>query len=225
MESSAVDVLHRRDDIRNRRYGKRRFSPIRVGDLHVVKQPTHYIRVIFPPPSQWVVRKGLTLEDVEIWLSNYDAKPVSQYHITLALLCIEDGGNVPDISTFANMLKGVRFQLRDFNLLGRTLVLNATELVCSNPYEYSLSDLQEKVVPSIKQLLSLQRFSVHHSGLPLHLSVSKLHDCEPHIRAHISNVVAYRPTCFVAKPSRIEVVTTRAFNGDNPKVVMSVPIY
>lgn len=221
MDCSALQY----NEIRNRRYTKRRFSPVRAGDLHVVKQPTHYLRVVFPPTHQWTVRRGLTMEDVEIWLSNYNVKPVTQYHITLALLVLDKHESIPDITNFANMFRRVRFELKDFNLLGRTLVLNATELVCENPYQYDLSNLQEKVVPCIKQLLSLQRYKLHDSGLPLHLSVSKLHDLEPEYRSHISNVVSYRPTCFVAKPTAVELVTTRAFNGDAPKVVMSVPIY
>nr|QRN68037.1 orf4b protein [Betacoronavirus Erinaceus] len=223
MDCSAADAC--RTQVRNRRYVKRPFSPLRSDDSCVVKQPTHYLRVTFPPTRHWTVRRGLTLEDVGIWLSNYDTKPVTQYHITLALLVLDKNESIPDITNFANMLRGVSFELRDFNVLGRTLVLNATELVCENPYQYDLSNLQEKVVPSIKQLLSLQHYKLHDSGLPLHLSVSKLHECEPSIRSHIGNVVSYRPTCFVAKPSSIELVTTRAFNGDMPKVVMSVPIY
>nr|QRN68071.1 orf4b protein [Betacoronavirus Erinaceus] len=218
-------ALMQRNEIRSRRYGKRRFSPVRAGALQVVKQPTHYLRVTFPHTRQWTVRRGLTMEDVETWLSNYDAKPVTQYHITLALFVLDKDESIPDITNFANMFRRVRFELKDFNVLGRTLVLNATELVCENPYQYDLSNLQEEVVPCIKQLLSLQRYKLHDSGLPLHLSVSKLHDLEPEFRSHISNVVSYRPTCFVAKPTSIELVTTRAFNGDAPKVVMSVPIY
>lgn len=197
----------------------------RRNEMCVAKQPTHYLRIVFPPTQNWTVRRGLTMEDVEIWLSNYDTKPVTQYHITVALLVLDKNESIPDITNYANMLKGVSFELKDFNVLGRTLVLNATELVCENPYQYDLSNLQEKVVPSIKQLLSLQHYSVHDSGLPLHLSVSKLHDLESHIRDHIGNVVSYRPTCFVTRPTAIELVTTRAFNGDKPKVVMSVPIY
>ncbi|AGX27814.1 orf4b [Betacoronavirus Erinaceus/VMC/DEU/2012] len=218
-------ALTQSNEIRNRRYHKRRFSPVRASDLQVAKQPTHYLRITFPPTRQWTVRRGLTMEDVETWLYNYDAKPVTQYHITLALLVLDKDESIPDITNFANMFRRVRFELKDFNVLGRTLVLNATELVCENPYQYDLSNLQEKVVPCIKQLLSLQRYKLHDSGLPLHLSVSKLHDLEPEYRSHISNVVSYRPTCFVAKPTSVELVTTRAFNGDTPKVVMSVPIY
>nr|QBF80614.1 ORF4b [Middle East respiratory syndrome-related coronavirus] len=99
------------------RYVKRRFSLLRPEDLSVIVQPTHYVRVTFSDPNMWYLRSGHHLHSVHNWLKPYGGQPVSEYHITLALLNLTDEDLARDFSPIALFLRNVRFELHEFALL------------------------------------------------------------------------------------------------------------
>nr|BDD37135.1 ORF4b [Merbecovirus sp.]BDI08840.1 ORF4b [Merbecovirus sp.] len=205
------------------RYVKRRFSPLKPEDVMEVEPvcPTHYLRVVFPPSRSWHVSSGHMLEDVQRWLNPYGAKPVSEYHITLALLCCKPDQPFHDFTPLANSLKNVVFELCDFNILGRTLVLNAHEL------HHHMKVPINMALIHIREWLTVHGYTIHNSGLPLHLSVSKLHDIDENTRSYLGSLAYFTQytTRMTAKPTALELVTIRG-NPDNPKkIVQSIPIF
>ncbi|ASL68945.1 hypothetical protein [Hypsugo bat coronavirus HKU25] len=207
----------------NLRYVKRRFSPLKLEDIMEVDppQPTHYVRLVFDPLTSWQVVRGHSLDVIQQWLTPFGAKPVSEYHITLALLCCQPTEQFHDLSPLTHLLAGVKFVLSDFNVLGRTLVLNAHELQDgSNFVPVNMA------VSHIKEWLKVHGYIIHNSHLPLHLSVSKLHDLDDNTRSYIDSWPYFTQdnTSIVVTPSALELVTIRG-NSNNPKqIVQSLPI-
>nr|WCZ55715.1 MAG: ORF4b protein [Middle East respiratory syndrome-related coronavirus] len=200
------------------RYVKRRFSPIKFEDVMAVGHPapTHYLRVVFPPSRNWDVRSGHMLDDVQRWLAPYGAKPVTEYHITIALLICKPDQQFHNFSYLAHMLTDVVFELSDFHILGRTLVLSANE--CQHP---------NMTVHHIKEWLRVYGYTIYNSHLPLHLSVSKLHDLDDATRSYIGSTAYIKQytTRILAKPTALELVTIRGTPNNPKQIVQSIPIF
>nr|AVV62540.1 ORF4b [Middle East respiratory syndrome-related coronavirus] len=178
--------------------------------------PTHYLRVVFPPSRNWDVRSGHMLDDVQRWLAPYGAKPVTEYHITIALLICKPDQQFHNFSYLAHMLTDVVFELSDFHILGRTLVLNANE--CQHP---------NMTVHHIKEWLRVYGYTIYNSHLPLHLSVSKLHDLDDATRSYIGSTAYIKQytTRILAKPTALELVTIRGTPNNPKQIVQSIPIF
>lgn len=204
------------------RYAKRRFSPLKPEDLMEVDHsgPTHYLRVIFPPSRNWHVSSGHMLDDVHSWLQPYGAKPVNEYHVTLALLCCRPDARFHDFTPLANAFRNVVFELCDFNILGRTLVLNAHEL------HHHMRVPINMALTHVREWLTVHGYTIHNSGLPLHLSVSKLHDIDENTRSYLgsSAFLTQYITRMTAKPIALELVTIRGNPNNHKKIVQSIPI-
>nr|USF97411.1 ORF4b [Middle East respiratory syndrome-related coronavirus] len=206
------------------RYAKRRFSPLKPEDVMEIDPhpgPTHYLRVVFPPSKDWRVSSGHMLDDVQKWLTPYGAKPITEYHITLALLCCKPDEQFDDFTPLANMLKDIIFELGDFNILGRTLVLNAHEL-----QRYGMTRPVNMAVPHIKEWLKVHGYTIYNSHLPLHLSVSKLHDLDEATRSYIGTRAYFKQyvTRILVAPTALELVTIRGTPSNPKQIVQSLPI-
>nr|ASU90464.1 NS4B protein [Middle East respiratory syndrome-related coronavirus] len=208
------------------RYVKRRFSLLRPEDLSVIVQPTHYVRVTFSDPNMWYLRSGHHLHSVHNWLKPYGGQPVSEYHITLALLNLTDEDLARDFSPIALFLRNVRFELHEFALLRKTLVLNASEIYCANIHRFKPVYRVNTAIPTIKDWLLVQGFSLYHSGLPLHMSISKLHTLDDVTRNYIITMPCFRtyPQQMFVTPLAVDVVSIRSSNQGNKQIVHSHPI-
>nr|AUM60017.1 ORF4b protein [Middle East respiratory syndrome-related coronavirus] len=208
------------------RYAKRRFSPLKLEDIMEVdiSQPTHYLRLIFPNYRQWHCRSGHLIDEVQNWLSAFgDVKPVTEYHLTLTLLCCTEQDLHKDLTPLANILHNVKFDVGGFIIMGKTLVLNAKELVDG----YGNTMYVNMAVPHIKEWLKVQGFTLYNSRLPLHMSVAKLHNLTDSQRAYIGST-AYIQQCvtrFFLAPIAVELVSLRAANNGHKQIVKSIPIH
>nr|ATQ39396.1 ORF4b protein [Middle East respiratory syndrome-related coronavirus] len=211
---------------KNLRYVKRRFSSLRPEDLSVVTQPTHYIRVTFSDPNMWYLRSGHHLHSVHNWLKPYGGQPVSEYHITLALLNLTSEDLARDISPIAVFLRNVRFELHEFALLRKTLVLNASEMYCANIHRFKPVYRVNMAVPTIREWLRVQGFSLYNSHLPLHMSISKLHALDDVTRNYIITMPCFRtyPQQMFVTPMAVELVSIRSAAEGTKQIIHSHPI-
>nr|WDE20343.1 orf4b protein [Betacoronavirus sp.] len=212
----------RHDPAKKTRYAKRRFSPLVPRDVVMAElQPTHYLRVVFDEPRNWHCLSGHMFDELQRWLGAYGVSTNPDLHITLALLMCDEMEPFDDIEPLTSLLKNVMFDLCGFTVLGRTLVLNAHETNRAGD-----SPPVNMALPHIKEWLRVHAYNIYNSGLPLHMSIAKLHHLDDTMRAYIGSRSYLKQyiTRFKLLPRAVEVVTIRNTPNSPKTIVKSLPI-
>lgn len=208
----------------SRRYVRRRYSPLKDEDvMQVDLQPTHYLRLVFPDPRQWHCRSGHTIDELNHWLAALGVQPVNDYHITLALLSCTREDLTKDLTSLAGIFKNVKFDVGSLYILQRTLVLHAREL--QGAYGHTM--FAGLAVSEIEDWLRVHGFNQHHTQLPLHMSVAKLHNLSECERAFLGSrpYIQQCITRFFLAPTKLQLVTLRASNNGLKEIVQEVQIH